>query len=56
MGTDGVHCQESAGAGPASSPEGSSGRVLPWQFPHPLLVWSGYVESTGMLLRLYSGK
>ena len=51
---DGVHCRESAGTGPVNSK-----RVLRWQvtmgsinmrlsFPHPLLVWSGHVESTGM--------
>ena len=28
--TDGVHCRESAGTGPAK-PQGSSERVLPWQ-------------------------
>ena len=44
----------------ASKPQGSSERVLPWkvtmdQFicaffsPHPLLVWNGRVESTGVI-------
>ena len=47
----------------ASKPQGSSKRVLPWQvttdqlicmhlsFPHPLLVWSGHVETTSTQLR-----
>ena len=47
----------------SSKPQGSSERVLPWQvtmdhnmrlsFPHPLLVWSEHVESTGGMYHYY---
>ena len=53
--TDSVHCRDSAGTEPVNL---KVERVLPWQvtinqliraflFPHPLLVWSGHVKSTG---------
>ena len=55
--TDGVHCRESASTGPVNLKvvpnECCLGRS-PWtkyirlSFPHPLLVWSGHVESTGV--------
>ena len=31
LSTDGVHCRESAGTAPASKPQSSAERVLPWQ-------------------------
>ena len=55
--TDGVHCRESAGTGPVNIKvvpnECCLGRChhgpinIRLSFPHPLLVWSGHVESTG---------
>ena len=53
--TDGVQCRESAGTGPVNlkvvrtiaALAGHHGPTkMRLSFPHPLLVWSGYVEST----------
>ena len=51
--TDGVHCQESAGTGPAK-PQGSSERVLPWQITMDQLIFASlshthYWYEVGML-------
>ena len=57
MRTDGVHCRESTGTESVNLkviPDGAAlaghhGPVnMRLSFPHPLLVWSGHVESTGM--------
>ena len=54
---NGAHCREPAGTGPVNLKvvpnECCLGRspwthsYVPLSFPHPLLVWSGHVESTG---------
>ena len=54
MCTDGVHCRESASAGPGSSPQVSSGRVLPWQVTMDKLICASrshthYWYEAGML-------
>ena len=55
--TDGVHCREPAGTGPAhraSKPQGSSERVLPWQVTMDQLIFASlfhthYWYEVGML-------
>ena len=61
--TDGVHCLESDGTGPVNPKvvpngcyflEGHRGPLnMRLSFPHPPLVWSGHVESTGVTVYTY---
>ena len=56
--TDGVHCRESTGTGPvvlkvvpvtSAALASNHGPInMRLSFPHPLLVWNGHVESTGI--------